>query len=82
MADLWVPDDDDSALVAAGASLAELRTSARRTTTSMASDALGRLEAGATSIDELRRVLPPDVILDLENLPCLPCIFPSTGSAT
>lgn len=82
VADLWVPDDDDSALVAAGASLAELRASARRTTTSMASDALGRLEAGATSIDELRRVLPADVILDLENLLCLPCISPSTGSAT
>jgi type II secretory ATPase GspE/PulE/Tfp pilus assembly ATPase PilB-like protein len=64
LADLWVPDEADLLLVTRGAPFPEIRASARRTTFSMAEDAHVRLETGATTIEELLRVLPYDAVVE------------------
>ena len=58
IADLWVPDDQDTALITRQASFDDVRRSAQRTTFSMAQDAHERLAAGCTTLEELLRVLP------------------------
>ena len=64
IADLWVPDEPDFALIARGASFDEVRRSATRTTHSMACDAHARLRSGQTTVDELMRVLPHSAIAE------------------
>jgi len=64
VADLWVPDDADLMLVAARAPFDALVASARRTTNSMAEDANARLRSGATTLEELTRVLPYSAIAE------------------
>jgi type IV pilus assembly protein PilB len=58
VADLWIPDEADAALIARGAALDDVRRSAVRTTSGMGADAIVRLRAGSTTMEELRRVLP------------------------
>ena len=62
VADLWMPDAQDAALIARMAPLSELAASAARTTVSMAEDAYARLVDGRTTPAELLRVLPYPVI--------------------
>ena len=64
VADLWVPDDQDTALITRQTPFDEMCESARRTTFSMAQDARGRLEAGTTTVEELLRVLPYSAIME------------------
>jgi type IV pilus assembly protein PilB len=64
VADLWVPDEQDTALITRQAPFDEMCESARRTTFSMAQDAHGRLEAGTTTVEELLRVLPYSAIVE------------------
>ncbi len=58
IAELWVPNEQDILLINKGASFEDLKASARRTTNSMADDALERLRAGRTNLEELIRMLP------------------------
>lgn len=67
VADLWVPDEADAELITRAAPQDEVRRSASRTTCSMARDALGRLDAGRTTVEELCRVLPHAALAELEN---------------
>jgi type IV pilus assembly protein PilB len=67
VADLWVPDEDDLRLITRQAGFEEIRRSAERTTFSMAEDALVRLEAGRTTLEELSRVLPYSAVADLKR---------------
>ena len=64
IADLWVPDEQDFLLIARQQSFDEVRTSAERTTFSMAQDAHERLRAGQTTLDELLRVLPHSAVVE------------------
>ena len=58
VSELWTPNEEDLILINKGAPFEELRTSSRRTTLSMADDALERLVAGRTTLEELIRMLP------------------------
>jgi type II secretory ATPase GspE/PulE/Tfp pilus assembly ATPase PilB-like protein len=62
VADLWVPDAQDTALIARMAPFGDLAASAVRTTLSMSEDAYARLVDGRTTPAELLRVLPYPVI--------------------
>jgi type IV pilus assembly protein PilB len=58
VAELWMPDERDVILINKQASFDQIRASAARTTVSMALDAMDRLAAGATTLEELIRVMP------------------------
>jgi type IV pilus assembly protein PilB len=58
IAELWVPSENDVILIAKNASFEELRASAARSTVFMAEDALNRLRAGSTNLEELIRMMP------------------------
>ena len=64
VADLWVPDEQDVALIMRQAPATELRRSAERTTISMAEDAHQHLRAKRTTIAEILRVVPHTVIME------------------
>jgi type IV pilus assembly protein PilB len=64
VADLWVPDDQDAALITRQAPFDEVRRSAQRTTFSMAQDAHERLATGSTTLEELLRVLPYSAVAE------------------
>ena len=68
VADLWVPDEADQMLITRRAAFDDVRTSAVRTTFSMARDAHERLRAGRTTLDELLRVLPYDAVAEHKEL--------------
>jgi type IV pilus assembly protein PilB len=67
VADLWVPDEEDLRLITRQASFDDIRRSAERTTFSMAEDALIRLQAGRTTLEELSRVLPYSAVADMKR---------------
>lgn len=62
--DLWVPDEQDRALIAQEASVESVRESAMRTMVSMAQDAHDRLVAGRTTLEELLRIMPYTAITE------------------
>jgi type IV pilus assembly protein PilB len=64
VADFWLPDEEDHVLIMRKAPFEEIRTSAERTTISMAQDAHARLVEGRTTLEELARVLPYASILE------------------
>jgi type IV pilus assembly protein PilB len=64
IADLWIPDRQDHLLIMSKAPFEDVRTSAKRTTISMAQDAHGRLRDQRTTLEELARVLPYSAILE------------------
>ncbi len=66
--ELWVPNENDVILMAKNASFEELRTSASRSTVSMAEDAANRLRAGTTNLEELIRMLPYSTIYRFRQL--------------
>jgi type IV pilus assembly protein PilB len=59
VAELWTPSPADQALLAAGAAMEEIRASAQRSTVTMAEDVRDKLIEGRTTLEELKRVLPP-----------------------
>jgi type IV pilus assembly protein PilB len=58
IAELWTPDQRDVILITKQVSFDQVRESAHRTTISMALDAMTRLSAGLTTLEELIRVMP------------------------
>jgi type IV pilus assembly protein PilB len=67
VAELWVPNEEDFLLINKGASFDDLRKSALRSTLSMADDALERLAAGRTNLEELIRMLPYSAIAEFRQ---------------
>jgi type II secretory ATPase GspE/PulE/Tfp pilus assembly ATPase PilB-like protein len=67
--ELWAPTATDLELITSGATKEEIRASARASTLTMAEDVYGTLVAGRTTLDELKRVLPPHAIADFRRLP-------------
>jgi type IV pilus assembly protein PilB len=66
--ELWTPSGPDRDLISGGATLEELRQSARVGTFGMAEDVYGALVAGRTTLEELKRVLPAHAIADFRRL--------------
>jgi type IV pilus assembly protein PilB len=67
ISELWVPSEEDLILINKNASFEELRASSRRSTLSMADDALERLMAGRTNLEELIRMLPYSSIYEFRQ---------------
>ena len=64
VADLWLPDQQDSLLIMHRSPFEDIRSSASRTTISMAQDAHARLLDCRTTLEELARVLPYSAIAE------------------
>ena len=62
--ELWVPDQHDNLLIMRKAPFEDIRTSAERTTMTMAEDAHRRLKAGRTTLEELARILPYSAVVE------------------
>jgi len=62
VAELWTPSGADQSLLAGGAAVDEVRASAQRSTVTMAEDVRDKLVAGRTTLEELKRILPPAAI--------------------
>jgi type IV pilus assembly protein PilB len=67
VSELWVPDEEDLILINKGAHFDEVRESAKRSTLSMADDALERLVAGRTNLEELIRMLPYTTVYEFRQ---------------
>ena len=68
IAELWVPNENDVILIAKNSSFEELRISAAHSTVFMAEDALNRLRAGSTNLEELIRMMPYSSIYRFRQL--------------
>jgi type IV pilus assembly protein PilB len=66
--ELWMPSLDDVLLINQGAPFDTVAASARKSTYSMATDALAKLREGRTTLEELVRVLPPSALRELRAL--------------
>lgn len=66
--ELWVPSLDDVLLINQEEPFDAIAASSRRSTYSMATDALAKLREGRTTLEELLRVLPPSAIRELRRL--------------
>jgi type IV pilus assembly protein PilB len=58
VAELWTPSEDDIVLINKGAPFDEIKASAQKSTLLMAADAMEKLRAGKTTLEELMRTLP------------------------
>jgi type II secretory ATPase GspE/PulE/Tfp pilus assembly ATPase PilB-like protein len=58
VAELWTPSEDDMALINKHAPFDEIKASAQKSTILMAEDAMEKLRAGKTTLEELIRTLP------------------------
>jgi type II secretory ATPase GspE/PulE/Tfp pilus assembly ATPase PilB-like protein len=58
VAELWTPSEDDIVLINKGVPFDEIKSSAQESTVLMAEDAMEKLRAGKTTLEELMRTLP------------------------
>lgn len=66
--EIWVPTDKDVLLINKGASIEEIRVSARESTILMAEDVRDRLLEGRTNLEELIRTLPYSCVYQFREL--------------
>ena len=67
LAELWEPNNQDIILINKQAPVEELKKSARQSTIPIMSEAMLKLKAGETTLDELIRVLPYTFIADFRE---------------
>jgi hypothetical protein len=58
VAELWTPSENDIVLINKGVPFDEIRVSAQESTILIAEDAMEKLRAGKTTLEELMRTLP------------------------
>jgi type II secretory ATPase GspE/PulE/Tfp pilus assembly ATPase PilB-like protein len=58
VAELWTPNEDDIVLINKGVPFDEIKASAQNSTILMAQDAMEKVQAGKTTLEELMRTLP------------------------
>jgi type IV pilus assembly protein PilB len=58
IAELWTPSEDDIVLINKGVPFDEIKASAQKSTILMAEDAMEKILAGKTTLEELMRTLP------------------------
>lgn len=58
VAELWTPSEDDIVLINKGVPFDEIKASAQKSTILMAEDAMEKIQAGKTTLEELMRTLP------------------------
>jgi type IV pilus assembly protein PilB len=63
--ELWTPSLDDVLLINQDAPFEAVMESARKSTYSMATDAVAKLREGRTTLEELLRVMPPSALREL-----------------
>jgi type IV pilus assembly protein PilB len=68
LTELWTPSLDDILLINQDAPFETIVASTRRSTYSMASDALAKLREGRTTLEELLRVMPPSALRELRSM--------------
>jgi type II secretory ATPase GspE/PulE/Tfp pilus assembly ATPase PilB-like protein len=66
--ELWTPGVDDVLLISQNAPFDAIAASARKTTYSLATDAMAKLREGSTTLDELLRVLPGSALRELRSM--------------
>jgi type IV pilus assembly protein PilB len=66
--ELWTPGADDALLISQNAPFDAIAASARKTTYSLATDAMAKLREGSTTLDELLRVLPGSALRELRSM--------------
>jgi type IV pilus assembly protein PilB len=62
VAELWTPSEEDIVLINKGVPFDEVKVSARKSTILMAEDAMEKIKAGKTTLEELMRTLPYSTI--------------------
>jgi type IV pilus assembly protein PilB len=82
VAELWVPSAADQALLGGGAPVDDIRVNAQRSTVTVAEDVRDKLLAGRTTLEELKRVLPPSAIGQFYALAFDGAGLPAAGSAS
>jgi type IV pilus assembly protein PilB len=65
--ELWTPSLDDVLLINQDAPFDAVAASARKSTYTMATDAVAKLREGRTTLEELLRVLPPSALRELRT---------------
>jgi type IV pilus assembly protein PilB len=68
LAELWTPGDDDVMLINQNAHYETILESSRKNTYTLATDAVAKLREGRTTVDEVRRVLPPQSLRELRSM--------------
>jgi hypothetical protein len=58
VAELWTPSEDDIVLINKGVPFDEIKASAQKSTILMAEDAMEKIQASKTTLEELMRTLP------------------------
>jgi type II secretory ATPase GspE/PulE/Tfp pilus assembly ATPase PilB-like protein len=69
VAELWTPSEDDIVLINKGMPFDEIKASAQKSTILMAADAMEKIQAGQTTLEELMRTLPYSSIEQFRRLP-------------
>jgi type IV pilus assembly protein PilB len=69
VAELWTPSEDDIVLINKGMPFDAIKASAQKSTILMAADAMEKIQAGQTTLDELMRTLPYSSIEQFRRLP-------------
>ena len=67
LAELWEPNHNDIVLINKKAPIEELQVSARQSTIPIMNEAMDKLKAGETTLDELTRILPYSFIEDFRQ---------------
>jgi type IV pilus assembly protein PilB len=68
VAELWTPSEDDIVLINKGVPFDEIKASAQKSTILMAEDAMEKIQAGKTTLEELIRTLPYSSIEQFRRL--------------
>jgi type IV pilus assembly protein PilB len=68
ISELWIPSERDAVLINKGATMEDLRKSSYESSVLMAEDALEKLRAEKTNLDELIRMLPFSSIYEFRRL--------------
>ena len=66
--ELWTPSLDDVLLINQDAPFEAITASARKSTYTMATDAVAKLREGRTTLEELLRVMPPSALRELRSM--------------
>jgi type II secretory ATPase GspE/PulE/Tfp pilus assembly ATPase PilB-like protein len=68
VAELWTPSEDDIVLINKGVPFDEIKASGQKSTILMAEDAMEKIQAGKTTLEELMRTLPYSSIEQFRRL--------------
>jgi hypothetical protein len=77
-AELWTPSEDDIVLINKGVPFEEIKTSTQKSTILMAEDAMEKIQAGKTTLEELKRALHYSSIEQFRRFTNSPALYQRT----